>query len=62
MHCGNQELFQSSGTDHSLSSYNEAALLMVIKNRRTGIFIICFGLNWAILVPRREVDRGKSLL
>lgn len=39
MHCCNQDLFQTPGTDDSLSSYNEAALLMLRKNKMTGIFI-----------------------
>lgn len=39
MHCCNQDLFQNPGSDHSLSSYNEAALLMLHKNKMTGIFI-----------------------
>jgi len=39
MHCCNQDRFQSPGSDHSLSSYNEAALLTQHKNKMTRIFV-----------------------
>lgn len=39
MRCCNQDQLQSPGSDPSLSSYNEAALLMLHKNKMTGIFV-----------------------
>lgn len=39
MQCYNQDLFQSLGSDHSLSSYNEVPLFMLHKNKITGIFV-----------------------